>query len=160
MNKMRNLWEKTEKKNFKLFQDHFQDWWRFPDATVSPLRFAVLDENSDSDSDIQVPHVSTAHTPVTEEDVLAAQLEHGLDLLDREPENPAEPDQPHYQNLVALAVQAGLNVPPPPPEALLAVIIHQPPVALMAQQAAASTAVADSKLIGASVKHDLLYSTI
>ena len=25
MNKMRNLWEKTEKKYFKLFQDHFQD---------------------------------------------------------------------------------------------------------------------------------------
>ena len=31
INKMRNLWEKTEKKYFKLFQDHFQDWWRFPD---------------------------------------------------------------------------------------------------------------------------------
>ena len=32
MNKMRNLWEKTEKKKSKLFQDHFQDWWRFPDV--------------------------------------------------------------------------------------------------------------------------------
>ena len=31
MKKMRNLWKKTEKKNFKLFQDHFQDWWCFPD---------------------------------------------------------------------------------------------------------------------------------
>ena len=62
------------------------------DTAVSPLRFAVVDENSDSDSDIQVSQVSTTHTSVTKEDVLAAQLEFGLDLLDREPENPAEPD--------------------------------------------------------------------
>ena len=32
MNKMRNLWEKAKKKNFKLFQDHFQDWWCFSDG--------------------------------------------------------------------------------------------------------------------------------
>ena len=31
MNKMRNLWKKTEKNNFKLFQDQFQDWWCFSD---------------------------------------------------------------------------------------------------------------------------------
>ena len=117
------------------------------DTTVLSLRFAVLDENSDSDSDIQVPQVSTAHTLITKEDILAAQLEHGLDLLDREPENPAKPHQPHYQNLVALAVQAGLNVPPRPPVALPAVVIHQPPVAPMAQQAPAP-APADSRLIG------------
>ena len=35
MNKMRNLWKKTEKNNFKLFQDHFRDWWHFPDAIIS-----------------------------------------------------------------------------------------------------------------------------
>ena len=74
------------------------------DTAISPLRFTVLDKNSDSDSDIHVSQVSTANIPVTEEDVLAAQLEHRLDLLDRESKNPAELNQPHYQNLVALAV--------------------------------------------------------
>ena len=47
---------------------------------------------------ICVSQLSTAHTSVTEEDVLAAQLKYRLDLLDREPENIAESNKPYYQN--------------------------------------------------------------
>ena len=51
MNKMRNLWEKTEKKNFKLFQDHFQDWWRFPDAANLKVLMELLKDETDKEDD-------------------------------------------------------------------------------------------------------------
>jgi hypothetical protein len=47
--------------------------------------------------------------------VLVAQLQHGLDIQDREPENPLAPEEPAYQQLVQQAVEAGLHIPPPPP---------------------------------------------
>ena len=50
-----------------------------------------------------------------QEQVLAAQLQHVLEIVDREPENPLTPDQLAYLNLVEQAVEAGVNVPSPPP---------------------------------------------
>ena len=47
------------------------------------------------------------------------QFQYGLDVQDREPENPSAPYSPAYQQLIEEAVVAGLNVPPPPPLATL-----------------------------------------
>jgi hypothetical protein len=54
-------------------------------------------------------------SPQADDPVLVAQLQHRLDIQDREPENPLTPDQPAYLQLVEQAIEAGLNVPPPPP---------------------------------------------
>src|SRR5882762_10107390 len=47
--------------------------------------------------------------------VLEAQLQYGLDIQEREPENPLTPNEPAYLQLIEEAVVAGLNVPSPPP---------------------------------------------
>jgi hypothetical protein len=42
-------------------------------------------------------------------------IQHILDIQERELENPDTPQVPAYLHLVEEAVEAGLNVPPPPP---------------------------------------------
>jgi len=64
-----------------------------------------------------------------EDPVLEAQLEHILDVQEREPEDPGEPDQPVFLHLVKFATQQGFPIPAPPP------LIQ--PVAIMAAAAPA-----------------------
>ena len=77
-----------------------------------------------------------------EEDILAAQVQYGLDIEERELENPLTPDQPVYQQLIEIAVIAGVNIPSPPPLTLQiqAPILPQQaiPQAPMAQAAQAT----------------------
>ena len=47
------------------------------------------------------------------EDILATQVQYGLDIEERELENPLTPDQPAYQQLIETAVIAEVNVPAP-----------------------------------------------
>ena len=49
-----------------------------------------------------------------EDPVLEAQFEHILDVQERESENPEEPDQPAYLQLVKFAAQQELPIPAPP----------------------------------------------
>jgi hypothetical protein len=77
-------------------------------------------DQGESESSEATGNNSTTDDPSPEQEhpqepVLEAQLEYGLDIQDREPENPLTPDQPAYQQLIGDAVAAGLNVPPPPP---------------------------------------------
>jgi len=58
-----------------------------------------------------------------EDPVLEAQFEHILDIQEREPEDPEEPGQPAYFNLVEYAAQQGFPIPAPPPIIQLAVIM-------------------------------------
>jgi len=53
--------------------------------------------------------------PGQEDPVLEAQFEHVLDVQEREPEDPGEPDQPAYLNLVKFAAQQGFPIPALPP---------------------------------------------
>ena len=53
-----------------------------------------------------------------EDPVLVTQVQFGLDIQDRKPENSLTPDQPAYLQLIEEAVEAGVNVLPPPPLAL------------------------------------------
>ena len=73
-------------------------------------------ESPPSPAHVPLP-LSRALTPLTpqEEQILAAQFEHVLDIQDREPENPQEPDYPRYLNLVEQALLLGLDAPEPPP---------------------------------------------
>ena len=50
-----------------------------------------------------------------EDPVLEAQFEHVLDVQEREPEGPGEPDQPAFLHLVKFATQQGFPIPAPPP---------------------------------------------
>ena len=50
-----------------------------------------------------------------EDPVLEAQFEHILDIQEREPEDPGEPDQPAFLHLVEFAAQQGFPIPAPPP---------------------------------------------
>jgi len=50
-----------------------------------------------------------------EDPVLEAQFEHVLDIQEREPEDPGEPDQPAFLHLVEFAAQQGFPIPAPPP---------------------------------------------
>ena len=77
---------------------------------------AASDTESEEDSPDQ---------PGLEEPVLEAQLQYGLGIEDREPENPLTPDEPAYQHLLEEVVEAGLNIPPPPP-------VAQPPAPITA----------------------------
>ena len=86
------------------------------------LEDSSSEEDTDSTESPPLPaHVplplSRALTPLTpqEEQILAAQFEHVLDIQDREPENPQEPDYPGYLNLVEQALLLGLDAPEPPP---------------------------------------------
>jgi hypothetical protein len=60
-------------------------------------------------------------SPQADDPVLVAQLQHGLDIQDREPENPLTPEEPAYLQLIEQAIEAELNVPPPPS---LAHLVH------------------------------------
>ena len=91
-----------------------------PQATY--LEDSSLEEDADSTESPPSPaHVplplSRALTPLTpqEEQILAAQFEHVLDIQDREPENPQEPDYSGYLNLVEQAFLLGPDAPEPPP---------------------------------------------
>jgi hypothetical protein len=91
-------------------------------------------DQEESESSEATGNNSTTDDPSPEQEhpqepVLEAQLEYGLDIQDREPENPLTPDQPAYQQLIEDAVAAGLNVPPPPP-------VVQPAAPPVAQPAA------------------------
>jgi len=50
-----------------------------------------------------------------EDPVLEAQFEHILDVQEREPEDPGEPDQPAFLHLVEFATQEGFPIPALPP---------------------------------------------
>jgi hypothetical protein len=50
-----------------------------------------------------------------EEATLAAQVEHVLDIQEREPQIPYQPETPGYLRTVTGALLLGANVPPPPP---------------------------------------------
>jgi len=58
-----------------------------------------------------------------EDPVLEAQFEHILDVQEREPEDPGEPDQPVFLHLVEFAAQQGFPIPAPPPLIQPAVIM-------------------------------------
>src|ERR1700741_4413606 len=93
------------------------------DRSPSVPRFATNPDTDDEEDTVGPSsgfQTATQPTPVEpectlEEEILVAQFQSELDIQDREPENPFEPDVPHYQSLVAEAVSAGLNVPEPPP---------------------------------------------
>jgi hypothetical protein len=90
------------------------------DPTLSPFVTARVSLDSDSDSSSIPREEQGSDDPSSEQlhsddPVLTAQLQYGLDIQDREPENPLTSDQPAYQQLIKDAVKAGLNVPPPPP---------------------------------------------
>jgi len=102
------------------------------DPTLSPFVTARVSSDSDSDSSSTPREEQGSDDPSPEQlhpedPVLTAQLQYGLDIQDREPENPLTPDKPAYQQLIEDAVEAGLNVPPPPP-------IAQPVLQLLALQ--------------------------
>ena len=92
-----------------------------PYVTAQPARSAESSSSGSSEtrprntsSDEDLPRIQTPLEPLQEE-VLVAQFRNVLDVREREPENPLTPDQPAYLNLVAEAVEFGLNVPAPPP---------------------------------------------
>ena len=118
------------------------------DPALSPY-VTARDEQSES-SDFSTPESSSSDaedicTPLQpwQEQVLAAQLQHVLGIVDWEPENPLTPDQLAYLNLVEQAVEAGVNVPSSPllatPLTPLTPIIQTPllqvPAVQMVQQA-------------------------
>ena len=91
-----------------------------PQATY--LENSSSEEDTDStESPPPLAHIplplSRALTPLTpqEEQILAAQFEHVLDIQDREPENPQEPDYLGYLNLIEQALLLGLDTLEPPP---------------------------------------------
>jgi hypothetical protein len=102
------------------------------DPTLSPFVTARVSSDSDSGSSSTPREEQGSDDPSPEQlhpedPVLTAQLQYGLDIQDREPENPLTPDEPAYQQHIEDAVEAGLNVPPPPP-------IAQPAPQLLALQ--------------------------
>src|SRR5450756_1564856 len=90
------------------------------DPTLSPFVTARVSSDPDSDSSSTPREEQGSDDPspeqlYPEDPVLTAQLQYGLDIQDREPENPLTPDQPAYQQLIEEAIEAGLNIPLPPP---------------------------------------------
>ncbi len=92
----------------------------------SPLRFADnpdLDNESyegettlvDSQQHTAVPPTPQEREEELEADILAAQLQYGLDIQDRDLENPVDSDYPHYQQIIAGAIILGQDVPALPP---------------------------------------------
>jgi len=57
------------------------------------------------------------HDPAEQqqEEVLAAQFEHGLDIEERLPADPEYPDEPVHLHQVEQAIEAGVEIPPLPP---------------------------------------------
>ena len=81
--------------------------------------------------------------------ILEAQLQYGLDIQEREPENPLTPNEPAYLQLIEEAVVAGLNVPSPPPLTPQRQQSPAPqPIVIMAAPAPAAPAQQTGKLRG------------
>jgi hypothetical protein len=79
------------------------------DPTLSPFVTARVSSDSDSDSSSTPREGQGSDDPSPEQlhpedPVLTAQLQYGLDIQDREPENPLTPDEPAYQQLIEDAV--------------------------------------------------------
>jgi hypothetical protein len=91
------------------------------DPTLSPFTAARPPTDAASSDSTSTPREeNNSDEPSSEQaqaddPVLVAQLQHGLDIQDREPENPLTPEEPAYLQPVEQAIEAGLNVPPPPP---------------------------------------------
>jgi hypothetical protein len=81
---------------------------RPPTDTTSSDSSSTPREENNSDE-------PSSESPQADDPVLVAQLQHRLDIQDREPENPLTPEKPAYLQLVEQAIKAGLNVPPPLP---------------------------------------------
>ncbi len=69
----------------------------------------------DSQQHTAVPPTPQEREEELEADILAAQLQYGLDIQDRDPENPVDPDYPDYQQIIAGAIILGQDVPALPP---------------------------------------------
>ena len=117
------------------------------EPSLSPFIAARSPEAKDSSSDTaSPPEAPEPEEPSPEEaqpddPILEAQLQYGLDIQEREPENPLTPNEPAYLHLIEEAVAAGLNVPPPPPLTPQREPSPAPqPIVLMAAQAPAAPA--------------------
>jgi hypothetical protein len=90
------------------------------DLTLSPFTAArppTDAASSDSSSTSREENNSdepSPESPQADNSVLVAQLQHRLDIQDKEPENPLTPEEPAYLQLVEQAIEAGLNIPPSP----------------------------------------------
>ena len=111
------------------------------DAKLSPFltpRVPSAEKSSSSDDARHSTEPEREPSPELEyqdDPVLEAQLQYGLDIQEREQENPYTPDTPAYQQLIEAAVEAGYNVPAPPPllqvldlPRIIAPPVPQPPI--------------------------------
>ena len=119
-------------------------------AFTEPRGRTLQDPSNSSDSEESEPsprEPSSEHKG-QEEPILKAQLQYGLDVQDREPENPAAPEEPAYIQLVGEAAEFGLNVPPPLPIAQPVPQIQIQVPAIMAAQPAQAAAIPKGHLRG------------
>jgi hypothetical protein len=71
-----------------------------PSTTVRPPIDTASSDSSNTPREENNSDEPSPESPQADDPVLVAQLQHGLDIQDRESENPLTPDQPAYLQLV------------------------------------------------------------